>query len=215
MDTTGVPGCTQVTSCVVEVMKSVKDSEYEFAVRTKPMLNNNNKIVTYFVREKFECHEAVVSHSCPQRQLSDHCQQQQHWQAPMVQKKHLHHHMDLNQKQWQPKLQEDQKPFKQPVIVRPSPNTSRMIMQKSECDQPHDVTPVVTVHPQHSYYNAMIQKEPRHKCSESKHTVPPPPPPRSPPPTHDNYSIVQHHNNRDKHVDQRQRSTRGTLVKLN
>lgn len=194
MDTTGVPGSTQVTNYVVEVMKSLKNPEYAFEIRTK--VSNVNKRITYFVRENFENHESYYS-----------TQQQQCPQVNVVHKNH-HQHVESDRQQQ----------CKHLVTVQPTQSTHRTMTQPFEQDQflpvPLNMVPVVTVHPQHSYYNAMVQQELRTKCLESKKTTspPPPPPPRSPPMVNilgtqnSNYPLLQHQHNGERYSDQRQRS---------
>lgn len=198
MDTTGVPGSTQVTNCVVEVMKSIKDPEYEFEIRTQ-MINKGYKRLTYFVRENFERHEGQQ-----QQQISNY-HQQQHRQIAMGQKTYHHIPTDTNQQQWQQNL----------ITVQPPPhNIHRTIIQQSERDQ--SSSPLIQ-HTQHSYY-AKVPQEIRHKCIEPQKSPPPPPLSHSPPPANirraqQNYPMPSHQcsGDRDRHSDLMNRS-RGTYI---
>lgn len=170
MDITGVPGSTQVTNYIVEVMKSLKNPEYTFEIRNNVL--NLNKMVTYFVRENFESHESHQS-----------IQQQQH--------KHL-------------------------VTLQSTQSVHRTMIQPLELDPLSSIPlkSLVTVHPQHSYYNAIVQQEQRVKCLESQMTTSPPPP-HSPPQVnirrakhshYPPYPLLQHSHNGEQQSEQRQRS---------
>lgn len=195
MDTSGVPGSTQVTNCVVEVMKSIKDPEYEFEIRTQ-MLQKGYKRLTYFVRENFERHD---SHQHQQQQISNY-HQQQHRQIAMGQK--IYHQLptDSNQQQWHKNL----------IAVQQHPphNVHRTTTQQSERDR-QPSSPLIQ-HTSHSYYAKVPQKSP-----------PPPPPSRSPPPANvrrsqqaQHYPMPQHQcsGERDRHSDQLKRSRGKDLV---
>lgn len=196
MDTTGVPGSTQVTECVVNLIKALKDPKFEFDIRTKAT-NKDNKKITYFVREHFD----TVDGQNPVEYQQNSCHLQN--QTSVV---HKNHHNQLELKP---------QPYNQPVTLRSSQNSQRSVKQQLKRDQspslPCNVVPVVTVHPQHSYFNAMVQQELRQKCMEPQKT-PPPPPPRSPPSAnvrlHAHPLILQHQcsGERDQYPEQRQRS---------
>lgn len=196
MDTTGVPGCTQVTDCVVNLIKALKDPKYEFDVQTKGT-NKDNKRITYFVHEHFDTVDG--RNLVEQQQNSSHLQKK----TSIVHKNH-HHQLELNRL-----------PHNQPVTLRSSQNSQRSIKQHLKRDQSPspscNVVPIVTVHAQHSYFNAMVQQELRQKCMEPQKT-PPPPPPRSPPSAnirlHAHPSVFQHQcsGELDRTTEQRQRS---------
>ncbi|VVC26042.1 Hypothetical protein CINCED_3A010240 [Cinara cedri] len=205
MDTTGLPGSTQVTNCVVEVMKSVKDSEYEFEIRTQT-LHKDYKRRTYFVREHFQRHEGHQYMTQQQQQISNYYQQQ-HRRIAMGQKTYHHLPTDSNQQQW----------FKNQTAVQPTPhnNIHRTIKQQSECDQPS--SPLIQ-HTQHSYY-AKAPQEVRYKCVEPQNS-PPPPPSRSTPPSNmrrkqqsQHYPMPQQQCNEegDWHSDQLKRSRAASI----
>lgn len=189
MDITGIPGSTQVTNYVVEVMKSLKNPEYTFEIRTN--VSNFNKRITYFVRENFESCENYHS-----------IQQQQHQQITVD---HKNHNIESDRQQQ----------YKHLVTLQSTQSVHRTMIQPLDQDQsPLNMVPVVTVHPQHSYYNAMVHQELRKKCLESQMTTSPPPP-HSPPlvnirrTQHSHYPpypLLQHSHNAEQHSEQRQRS---------
>lgn len=198
MDTTGVPGSTQVTNCVVEVIKSAKNPKYEFDIRTKAT-SKDNKRITYFVREYFDRNESC--HSVHQQQQHSIYHQLQFQQNAVV-------HKNLY-------LESDRlMPCKHLATPRSPQNMHRMMAPQLDREQSPS-RPIVTVHPQHSYYNAMVQQKVRQKCVEPIKT-PPPPPKRSPPSVsierslHAPYQMLQQYSGEpDRFLDQRQRS-RGT-----
>lgn len=161
MDTTGIPGSTQVTNCVVDVMKSIKDPKYEFDVR-KNVTNKNHKRITYFVREHFDKNK---NHHIVQQQQQLHHPLQFRQNAIV----HKNYHLELDRPQQ----------YKHPVVARSPQNMHRVMAQQLDREQ-SPTRPIVTVHPQHTYYNARVQHELRQKCLEPLKT-PPPPPTRSPP----------------------------------
>jgi len=192
MDITGIPGSTQVTNCVVDVMKSIKDPKYEFDIRTK-ITNKDNKRITYFVKENFDRNESHQS-----------VQQLQLQQNAVV---HKNHYLDSDRQQ-----------CKLSSTARSPLNVHRTTAQQLDPNQSPS-RPVVTVYPQHTYYNAMIQQELRQKCLESQKKPPPPPPTRSPPlvdiqrSLNAPYPVLQHQYNeeQDQYSEQRQRS-RGSNI---
>lgn len=195
MDTTGVPGRTHVTNCVVDVLKSLKNHKFEFDEKNKATQNNRS---TYLVRENFDrdnCRQSVQK----QHQFSS-CHQPQYRQVGMVHK-NPNYGLDLDRHD------------NMSTLVTPQENIKPL-----ECD--HTLINAVTVHPKHSHYNALIQQEIRQKHMELQKT-PPPPPPRSPPPvnvrrTHNtNYPMLQYQQNRERnrHPDQRQLSRGNYLIK--
>lgn len=199
MDTMGVPGRTHVTSCVVEVLKSLKNHKFEFEERIKATQNNRS---TYIVKENIDRDDD--HHYIQKQQPFSNYHQPQYRQVGMVHK-NPNCYSELDQQQ----------PNKIPAIVR-SPQNSHRIIPQLECDQSLlNTVPVVTVHPQYSYYNAMIQQELRQKHMESQKT-PPPPPPRSPPPV----SVKRTQNTSQpmlpyQHgVEINRHQSRGTLLKL-
>lgn len=201
MDTTGVPGSTQVTNYVVETMKSIRNPKYEFDIRTKS-INKDNKKIAYFVRENVELDEG---HHLIKVPGSSNYSQTSHHQVSIGNKSHLQH-LELEDR---PQL------YKHPSTIQPSQNAYCAITQQLPRDQLHNI-PVVNVHSQHSYYNAISQQqESRHINVESQKSLPPPPPPpRSPPPVnmrciqHTNYPKMQYQciGERECHLDKRQRS---------
>jgi len=184
MDMTGIPGRTQVTNSIVDVMQSIKYSKYEFDVQTK-MVNKDKRRITYFVRESFERDD---EHNSVQRKLSN------------------YHHLQLPQNSPCP-IESDRtyQQNKQQITVRPSQNAHHSTPQHLARDQPPlNVVPLVNIHSKHSHYNSMIQQDLRQKCLEPQNT-PPPPPPRSPPPvkTRRTQYPMQHQysEERDRHTD--------------
>lgn len=205
MDTTGIPGCTQVTDYVVDIMKLIRNPKYEFDIRTK-LINKDNKRLAYFVRENFELDEDHHSIKAPG---SSNYNQTQHHQFSMGNKNH-HQHLEPDH------LQQ----YRHPSTTQPPQNTHRPSTQQLARDHLHNV-PVVTVHSQLSYYNAISQQqELRHTNTEPQKSPPPPPPPRSPPPVnmrrtqHTNYPKMQYQcsGEHERHSDKRQRS-RGNCQK--
>lgn len=192
MDTTGVPGCTQVTNCVVDVMKSTKDPKYEFDIRTKAT-SKDNKRITYFVREHFDRNESL--HSVQQHSIYHQLQFQQNAVV------HKNHHLEPDRLI----------PCKHSITPRSPQNVHRVVTPQFDREQSPS-RPIVTVHPQHSYYSAMVQQQMRQKCVEPIKT-PPPPPKRSPPSVnverslHTPYTMLQQYSGEpDRFLDQRQRS---------
>lgn len=190
MDTTGIPGSTQVTNSVVDVIKSLKSSKYKFDVRPK-VSNKDNKKNTYFVREHFDQNED--HHSVQQQQLLSYHQLQLQ-QSAVVHKNHF--------------LEPDPQVYKHSAAARLTHNAHCAMAQPADSEK-SPPRPIVTVYPQHSYYNAMVQQELRQKCLEPLKT-PPPPPQRSPPPANIQintpYSILQHQQSgeHNRYLDQRQ-----------
>jgi len=208
MDLTGIPGSTHVTHRVVDVLNSIKDPVYVFDELT----NTKNNRSTYIVRENFDRDEY---HRLVQQQFNSYHQSQP-----------LYRQIDKIHKNLEPDRHQ-QHQCKRPAVVRSPQNAHRTMTQQLERDQSLlNAVPVVTVYPQHSYYNAMVQQELRQKHSTPQKTspqkTPPPPPPRSPPSANVrrtpliNYPLSQHQHSgeRDQHSDHRQRS-RGNCQKLN
>lgn len=194
MDITGVPGSTQVTNYVVDIMKSIRNPKYEFDIRTK-IVSKDNKRIAYFVRENFEPDEDhhLIKPLCSSN----------YNQVPIGNK---NHHQQLEPEHLQQ--------YRNPCTIQPPQIVHSAITQQLTRDQLHNL-PVVTVHSQHSYYNAIPQQqEIRRTIEEPQKSPPPPPPPRSPPPVntrrtqHTNYPKMQYQysGERERHSDKRQRS---------
>lgn len=193
MDTTGIPGRTHVTNCVVDVLKSLKSHKFEFDERIKATQNNRS---TYIVRESFDRDDG--HHSVQKHQQFSSYHQPQYRKVGMV-------HKNPN---YCPDL--DRHGKISPIVI-PQEN-----LKPLECDDTLliNALPVVTMYPKHSYYNALIQQELRQKHMEQQKNSPPPPP-RSPPP----FNVRQMHNTnhvsiylpngeRNRYLDQRQQSSK-------
>lgn len=164
MDITSIPGRTQVTSCVVNIMQLIHhpNPKYEFDVQTK-MINKDKRIPTYFVRESFERDD---EHNSVQRKPSN-------YHLPQ-----LHQNSSYQYESDRPHQQN-----KQQTSIRPLQNVPRSTPLHLARDQPPlNVIPLVKVHSKHTHYNSMVQRDSRQKYLELQKTPPPPPPPRSPPP---------------------------------
>lgn len=191
MDITSIPGRTQVTNYVVNVMQSIKYSKYEFDIQTK-MINKDKRRNTYFVRESFEPDD---EHSVQQKPSNYH-HLQPHQSIP--------YHIDSD------RLHEQNK---QLTAVRPSQTVHRSKPQCLPRDQmPLNVVPLVNIHSNHSQCSPIVQQDLRPKCLEPQKT-PPPPPPRSPPPVktrknqHAHFPMQrQYSEERDRYPDFQHRS---------
>lgn len=196
MDLTGIPGSTHVTHRVVDVLNSIKDPIYAFDELT----NTKDNRSTYIVRENFDKDEG---HRLVQQQFHNYHQPQPLYRQIDMVHKHPNNHLESDR--------HHQQQCKRTVNLRSPQNAHRTMTQQPEHDEsPLNAVPVVTVHPQHSYYNAMVQQELRQKQSTPLKT-PPPPPPRSPPSANvrrtplTNYPLLQHQHSgeRDRHPDYR------------
>lgn len=192
MDITSIPGRTQVTSCVVDIMQLMHypNPKYEFETQTK-MINKDNRIPTYFVRESFERDE---EHNSVQRKPSNYHLPQLRQNSPYQYESDRPHQQN-----------------KQQTPIRSSQNVLRTTPLHLARDQPPlNVVPLVNVHSKHSHYNSMVQQDSRQKCLEPQKTPPPPPPPRSPPPvtTRRTQYPMQHQysEERDRYPDIQNRS---------
>lgn len=199
MDVTGIPGSTHVTHRVVDALNSIKDPVYAFDELLTITKDNRS---TYIVRENVDRDE---DHRLVQQFNNYHQPQPLYRQTGMVHK-NPNNSLELDRHQ--------QQQCNHPAVVRSPYNAHRTMTQQLEHDQSSlNAVPIVTVHQQHSYYNAMVQQELRQKHSAPQKT-PPSPPPRSPlsanvrrtPLT--NYPLLQHQHSgeRDRHQDNRQRS---------
>jgi len=164
MDITSIPGRTQVTSSVVNVMQLIHypNPKYEFDIQTK-MINKDKRILTYFVRESFERDD---EHNSVQQKSSNY---------------HLPQLRQNSSYQYESDRPHQQN--KQQTPIRPLQNVPRLTPLHLARDQPPlNVVPLVNVHSKHTHYNSMVQQDLRQKYLEPQKTPPPPPPPRSPPP---------------------------------
>jgi len=164
MDITSIPGRTQVTSCVVDIMQLMHypNPKYEFETQTK-MINKDNRIPTYFVRESFERDD---EHNSVQRKPSNYHLPQLRQNSPYQYESDRPHQQN-----------------KQQTPIQPSQNVLHTTPLHLARDQPPlNVVPLVNIHSKHSHYTSMVQQDSRQKYLEPQKTPPPPPPPRSPPP---------------------------------
>lgn len=193
MDITSVPGRTQVTSCVVNIMQSIHypSPKYEFDIQTK-MINKDNRILTYFVRESFERDD---EHNSVQRKPPNY-----------------HHPQMLQNSRHQYESDRPHQQNKQQTPVRQNVLRSTPLHLARE-QPPLNLVPLVNVHSKHSHYSSMVQQDLRQKCLEPQKTPPPPPPPRSPPPvtTRRTPYPMQHQysEERDRYPDIQNRSRGG------
>jgi hypothetical protein len=187
LDITGIPGKTQVTNCVHDIMETIQHSKYKFDKHTN-IINKYKIRNTYLVRESFERDD---DHNSVQRKLSSYHNAQLRQNSPYQYESEQSHQLN-----------------KQPTPIKPLHTAHRLTPQHLARDQP-----LVNVHLKHSHYNSMVQQDLRQKCLELQKT-PPPPPPRSPPPvtTRRTQYPMQHKYSEecDRYPDNQQRS-RGKL----
>ncbi|XP_025196837.1 uncharacterized protein LOC112595752 [Melanaphis sacchari] len=161
MDITGIPGKTQVTNCVYDVMSNIECSKYKFDIHTN-IINKYKIRKTYLVRESFEQDDG---HNLGQQKLSN------------------YHDAQLRQNSlYQYESEQSHQLNKKPAPIKQSQHIHRSTPRHLPRHQPpFNKVSIGNIHSKHSHYNSMVQPELRQKCLELQKT-PPPPPPRSPPP---------------------------------